>query len=272
MMLLVSGAVLLIISWVIAWNHNLPFSEHSFPFLWLGYILTANGLSLAILGHSLLTKLRWHFVLLFLFSIPFWWIFEAANQLVNNWHYVLPHPVSQIEYLLRASLSFSTVIPAVLSTAYFINSFLQKTWLNSGKKFAVCNYCALVAFITGVISFFLLYKFPTFSFPLVWLSLVLVAEPLNFSLGIPSWLSQISKGKWAFFVSAALGALICGFFWELWNYYSAPKWVYVLPRLSYFKVFEMPILGYLGYLPFGLEVYSFTMLCLGILKKFLGVV
>ena len=50
-----------------------------------------------------------------------------------------------------------------------------------------------------------------------------------------------------------LAALICGFFWELWNGYSLAKWIYAVPYVHRFPLFEMPILGYAGYLPFGLE-------------------
>jgi hypothetical protein len=47
--------------------------------------------------------------------------------------------------------------------------------------------------------------------------------------------------------------VICGFFWEMWNLHSLAKWVYSIPYVHVGKVFEMPILGYAGYLPFGLE-------------------
>jgi hypothetical protein len=54
----------------------------------------------------------------------------------------------------------------------------------------------------------------------------------------------------------ALGALVCGFFWELWNFYSYPKWTYHTPGVEFLHVFEMPLLGFLGYPPFGLELYA----------------
>jgi hypothetical protein len=66
-------------------------------------------------------------------------------------------------------------------------------------------------------------------------------------------LSGLARGDWRLVVSSALAALICGWFWEMWNYYSLAKWEYVIPFVHRFQVFEMPILGYAGYLPFGLE-------------------
>ena len=48
---------------------------------------------------------------------------------------------------------------------------------------------------------------------------------------------------------------MCGFFWEMWNYWSYPKWIYHVPGVGFAHVFEMPLLGYLGYLPFAMELY-----------------
>jgi len=49
-----------------------------------------------------------------------------------------------------------------------------------------------------------------------------------------------------------------GFFWEFWNYLSPfVKWKYNVPYVGFLKIFEMPILGYFGYLPFALEIYAF---------------
>ena len=67
------------------------------------------------------------------------------------------------------------------------------------------------------------------------------------------WWTQIAAGDWREAGSWALAALICGFFWEMWNFCSAAKWIYTVPFVQRWTVFEMPILGYAGYLPFGLE-------------------
>ena len=46
----------------------------------------------------------------------------------------------------------------------------------------------------------------------------------------------------------------------MWNYPATAKWVYTLPVLNFGKIFEMPVLGFLGFLPFALEcvvMYNF---------------
>jgi hypothetical protein len=54
-------------------------------------------------------------------------------------------------------------------------------------------------------------------------------------------------------VAAAMAALICGGFWEMWNFFSLAKWKYSIPFVHRYLIFEMPLLGYAGYLPFGLQ-------------------
>jgi len=60
---------------------------------------------------------------------------------------------------------------------------------------------------------------------------------------------------WRFFV-LPLAGIWCGFFWEMWNFYALPKWYYTVPYIGFWKVFEMPLLGYSGYLPFALELFA----------------
>lgn len=52
-----------------------------------------------------------------------------------------------------------------------------------------------------------------------------------------------------------------------WNFYSYPKWVYEAPFLNFWHVFEMPLLGYLGYIPFALELFALYHLAIGVLGR-----
>jgi len=90
-------------------------------------------------------------------------------------------------------------------------------------------------------------------FSLLWVSPLVILLSLQVFLGEENIFSGISGGDWRMVVSSAAAALFCGFFWEMWNYWSFAKWTYQIPFVARFRVFEMPILGYAGYLPFGLE-------------------
>ena len=62
----------------------------------------------------------------------------------------------------------------------------------------------------------------------------------------------------------SIGVLICGFFWEMWNFYSYPKWVYTTPGFEFWYAFEMPLLGYLGYVPFSMGLFAAVHLMFGL--------
>ena len=64
-----------------------------------------------------------------------------------------------------------------------------------------------------------------------------------------------------------LATFVTGIFWEMWNFYSLPKWVYTIPYIGFWKIFEMPFLGYFGYPFFGIIVYSFTVFMFSVLAN-----
>jgi hypothetical protein len=78
--------------------------------------------------------------------------------------------------------------------------------------------------------------------------------------GRPSLMRFTADRDWRMVLILFAATLCCGFFWEMWNMYSWPKWIYTFPYLNQCKIFEMPVAGYLGYLPFGLEVWALTTL------------
>src|SRR3954468_15337146 len=111
MYVLVIGAVVTIVSWALAWSRAGVLSEYSFFPLWLGYILTMNGISDVAFQTFMLRDMRCRLLWLFAISVPLWWFFEAVNRLVRNWEYVIPYPISNSHYVVPASLNFLTVIP-----------------------------------------------------------------------------------------------------------------------------------------------------------------
>jgi len=92
------------------------------------------------------------------------------------------------------------------------------------------------------------------------LGILLSFETLN---GRRHVLSGFGNGDLREAAASALAALLCGLFWEMWNVWSLAKWVYSVPFVGRFRLFEMPILGYAGYLPFGLECAALADLVLG---------
>ena len=99
----------------------------------------------------------------------------------------------------------------------------------------------------------LLGLFPHYLFSLLWVSPLIIIVALQALLDEKQVFSNITKGDWTLIVVSTSAALVCGFFWEMWNFYSLAKWKYQIPFVQRFSLFEMPLLGYAGYLPFGLE-------------------
>jgi hypothetical protein len=57
-----------------------------------------------------------------------------------------------------------------------------------------------------------------------------------------------------FYLLLGAGA-ICGLLWEFWNFWAVTKWVYTVPYVGFLTIFEMPMLGFLGFPPFAVECY-----------------
>ena len=250
------GLILIAILWPLNWF--LPGLRTAYLFfpLWLGYILAVDALVLARSGTSLLARSRRDFVLLFILSAPAWWLFEIINQRTHNWEYLGREHFTDLEYFLLCSVSFSTVMPAVFETAELVYTFRWTTRLASGRPTGRSPRAPLMLFVTGALMLVSVWIWPRHCYPLVWLSVVFLLEPINLWLGRGHFLQHLRQGDWRIVVSLSLGALICGFFWELWNYYSWPKWIYHTPGAEFLHIFEMPLLGYGGYLPFAWELYA----------------
>ena len=102
--------------------------------MWLGYCLTVDGLVFMRKGNSLLTRDPKAYALMFLISMPGWWLFELFNLRLQNWVYLGMEEFSNLEYFLLSSLSFSTVMPAVFGTAELAGTFLWIRNLPKGPK------------------------------------------------------------------------------------------------------------------------------------------
>jgi hypothetical protein len=235
-----------------------------FP-LWLGYCLLVDALVLRRTGTSLLTRSRAKYAGLFLVSAPAWWLFEAINLRTQNWVYLGADAFTPQAYAFWASLSFSTVIPAVFGTAELLRStrFIQK--LGPGPILRPDRRTSGLFFAAGLVMLALMMAWPIYFFPFVWLSVYFILEPLNVWLGNRTLAEFTGRGDWRPVVALWAGVLICGFFWEMWNFYSYPKWIYQVPFVSVGHIFEMPFLGYGGYLPFALELHALYSLVRGLL-------
>lgn len=256
------GLGLVALFWPIAWADGWPWLEslrqHSFFPLWMGYILAVAGWTFRRTGRSLAREQPLRFAALFAISGVFWWFFEYLNRFVDNWHYLGVSGLAAWEYALRASLPFSTVLPAVAVTAELLMTvgplqhFLCRgpalPWLTN-------RALAILCLAAGLAGLALVGVFPRELYPMLWAGPVLLVLGLESLRGSSPFLRPWADGDWRTSGTWMLAALVCGFFWEMWNYLSYPKWIYTVPYVQGAQLFEMPLLGYVGYLAFGIECW-----------------
>ena len=253
------GAALTALSWALAWNRFTwfePLQPFTFTPLWLGYILLINAWTFSRTGRCVILDRPRYFVWLFPLSSAFWWFFEYLNRFVQNWYYIGAQELTPLEYFLHATVPFSTVLPAVLGTTELLASY---PWISAGLEQFRPIQSTNVKIVGWVI--FLLSSagltgigiWPGYLFPLVWVAPLLLITSLQAVAGEETMFSCIARGDWRPLWLPAVAALVCGFFWEMWNYKSLSHWEYAVPFVHRFPIFEMPFLGYAGYLPFGLE-------------------
>jgi hypothetical protein len=90
---------------------------------------------------------------------------------------------------------------------------------------------------------------------LVWTGFIFLLDPINYLNQEKSILKDLELGSLNVFLSLFLSGFICGLLWEFWNFWAIGKWVYTVPILENVRLFEMPVVGYLGFLVFAAEVY-----------------
>ncbi len=250
------GLLLVATMWPISWLHVQPIARHHFFFLWLGFILTTDALVLMRRGSSLLTRNRRVFAGLFLISLPAWWLFEFFNRFLNNWIYLGVEDYGAVQYFVLASISFSTVVPAVFEAAELMASFKFVERFKNGWQVPATRWVLAGAILFGLLSLVAMILWPRYTFPFAWTCVFFILDPLNYLMGWPSITAWVARGDWRPVAALWAGGLLCGFFWEMWNFYAWPKWIYDVPFVEFAHIFEMPILGYSGYFPFSLELFA----------------
>ncbi|MEE8388515.1 MAG: hypothetical protein V3R65_08060 [Acidiferrobacterales bacterium] len=259
-----AGLLWLAVAWLLAWTRYdwfAPWQQYTFVLLWLGYIISVNAFTYKRRSRCLLTDRPRYLAVLFAVSAVFWWYFEYLNRFVQNWYYVGISNFSSLEYVFFATLSFSTVLPAVISTKELLQTFPRlSAGLENFYAVRVNNPCriASMVLILSAIGLANIGRAPDYLFPLLWIAPLLIITSVQTLRGESLVFRSLATGNWRSIWLAGIAALLCGVFWEMWNVFSLAHWQYAIPFVQRFQLFEMPLLGYAGYLPFGVECLIVT--------------
>ncbi len=256
------GVALVAIAWPLNWGLDGLRTHWLFTPLWIGYVLSIDGLCVVRNGSSILSRSPKLFASLFALSIPCWWAFEWINGRLANWEYLERERFSDLEFFVLSTISFSTVIPAVFESAELVRGTKFVERFAHGPRLAPSRSKHALYLAVGAAMFAAMMLRPRAFYPFEWTSIVFLLEPLAARVGRRSFSADLERGDWRTWFALWIGCSMCGFFWELWNFWSSPKWIYHTPGVEFAKVFEMPLLGYLGYLPFAMELWLVAQICL----------
>jgi hypothetical protein len=211
---------------LVASHFSLAVDLFRFPLAWAGVLVALDGLARWRRGATpLATPADW--IATGAASVVFWDVFELLDLRLRNWWYV---GVSRDPWAgsLFAAISFATVLPAVRLGIVHIPR-ARSVPLPAGRTWRIA---AALAILLAALAF------PRYAFPLAWIFLWPLAEALA-GARVPPRIMVLG--------------LPLGLFWEGLNWRCARGWIYTIPFFDRPKLFEMPLPGYLGYLPFALE-------------------
>lgn len=274
------GILMIIFSQVLIIFRVQPFILFYFPIVWWGYILLVDSLVYVTRKNSLLMNRRKQFLIYAALSLILWGVFDLANIPLHAWTYV-NFPSSLWYKIVHSILSFSTVVPAFMENVELIqgiplfHKMISKIKFKKYKIHRIEKGWLYIFIITGVgcaaypLLFPILknYGAPAFLNLLGWYAFFFLLDPINYLHNKPSIIGFLIKGEIDLPLALLLSIAICGFLWEFWNYWAQIKWVYNAPFLGDIKLFEMPILGYIFYLPFAFELFAMYHFVTGTLKE-----
>ncbi|MFN4090490.1 MAG: hypothetical protein ACK4QW_15805 [Alphaproteobacteria bacterium] len=227
------------------------------PIFWAAYILLLDGLLVRLRGGSPARERPRRFVLCCLASIPIWVVFDWINfDFMHAWAY---HGLADNFWHrnLGYAVAFAAITPGMLMTAEVLRAVgFPEVRLRPIRIGPTGRMLMVVA--GGAALIFPIWIADPIGSLTLWLSFWLVLDPINHRFGAPSLIGDWSEGRWGRTLALAAGGGICGLWWESWNWFATTKWTYDLPFLGPLEAwayFEMPLIGFLGFLPFGPECW-----------------
>jgi hypothetical protein len=253
------GLFLLIISEYCLLHRIEPFVTWFYCFAWWAYILLADNLLLKVRGWSLLHDRQREFWVMLPISVFIWLLFEAYNFVIRNWAYTIA-PLQSWHRWTGYIVAFATVLPGIFITTDLVDMLIGRvsTVAASGCEQVIgrpSTKPSPLFFSLGLILTIAPLILPRYFFPAVWIGPIFLLDPIMEKTGAKSLSLDINLGNRTRIYSLLLGGFFCGLLWEFWNFWAGSRWTYTVPFFGHLKLFEMPVLGFLGFPPFALECW-----------------
>jgi len=201
-------------------------------------------------------------------SISGWLVFEYLNFFVSdNWYYPEAELIGTSKFYAYALIGSTGLMPMAIEMYTLLNTFkgLNKRY-SFGPKVVFARKWQYVLLTASILVTFAVSFYPNELFFIIWLGPLIIFSLLLDILGLWTPFRPIAeKGNWTPLALISLAQFIMGLFYESWNYFSAyhnplqtfnpDYWVYSVPYVNVLHVFEMPLLGLFGYIPFGAYIW-----------------
>ncbi len=253
------GVALHVIFFVLMLMGVEPFQTFFYLFAWWTFIPVVGAINTQRGGNSLILGASQQLAWVTGYSLLVWLFFEIWNFRLHNWLYVGVIELTWLRWLGYA-VSFATVLPAILEMDTLLGNlgFARRV---PGPVIRISPRLLNGCVMAGLLMLTLVALLPQYFFPLLWVGFVFILDPLIYRRDrVASFLGQAAEGSYTRVLRLMLAGLLCGLLWEFWNYWSGAKWIYAIPLFNFWQVFEMPLAGYLGFMPFALECYLFWQL------------
>jgi hypothetical protein len=250
----VAAVIVLIAAAVLRYYEIPPFPTWFYVFAWYPTLLVLDQVVVRLGGESLLGSPRALAAMLW-WSAVIWFLFEAINFRLQDWYYVFL-PGNLLERWVGITVSLATVVPAILLPERLLDRL--GVWRDLRfRPITLRPQDLRGAFWLGWGVLAATLAFPRYLHPLTWGAVWLIAEPvLHRTDPERSLFADVAAGRWGRIARVMAAGLLAGALWESFNAAARGKWIYTVPFLEQLKIFEMPLVGFLGFPFFALEVWS----------------
>jgi len=263
--------------WWLMWAKIPTYSSYAFVPLWWGFIFFLDAIVYKRNnGKSLIATRPLQMLILAVISAFSWTVYELLNIFVLEcWYYPnVPH-FNHNKIVTWFELSYTTVLPAIFEWYWLLTTFksLTNKYISGKIVNPLSKKTLYTLLLLGIILEFFAGLIPEYFFWVLWVALVPIMVPVMSINGFKTPFTPISKGNWTYVVLIGIATLLNGFVWEFWNFgsdYHFVKalfqtldkpptnpnyWKYSVPNLNEptLKFSEMPVVGYMGYVFFGIS-------------------
>lgn len=206
-----------------------------------------------------------------------WLLFEYLNNYVlESWYYPKGTILPEDEFVIYAVLGSSGLIPPAIEFYALLRTFRGlSAKYTQGPKLVLASWFQNIILIIAMLSLFFATFYPDILFAALWYAPMIMITVILTKCKIWTPFTPVKEGDYSYVILLSLSYFFLGLCLECFNYlsathvmgnsnvcgdtfeqigvtYNASYWIYSVPFVNRYHLFEMPILGFLGYLPFGI--------------------